>query len=119
MTEKTTATNVQSDFLTDVSLWNFIGNKKSVDQLKVVANQYHIDRSENRFPSISPVIFVGIGGSGRSTFGHSYSNSLGCDKCYETNGATLSMGAMDVGEFFQQGTEEYYPLPHTLSLLDE
>ena len=105
MTEKTIATNVQSDFLTDTSLWSLTGNEKSVRKLRVTANQYHIDRSENRNPSISPVIFVGIGGSGRSTFAHAYSNALACDNCFQTNGSSLAMGGHDIVEFFQQGTE--------------
>ena len=104
-TQKIIASDVQGQFLNDISLWNILGNQKSIDKLKIVASQYHTDQSENRAPSYSPILLSGIEGSGRTVMAHAYSNSLGCDKCYVADGSTLAMGGQGIVEFLQQGTE--------------
>jgi Holliday junction resolvasome RuvABC ATP-dependent DNA helicase subunit len=101
--KKQVATDVNGDFLKDVSLWTVGGNAKNVNRLKVLCDYYLNSKAEHREVKMSHVLFVGRKGSGKSTLAHAYANSLGCSAVYQAEGSTLSMGAEDISVFLQKG----------------
>ena len=102
--QKIISTDTQGDFLRDVSLWNLIGNS-TVNQLKVLVESYHNDKSLGRNPKYPHVVFVGKKGSGRTTLAHAYANSMGASEVFRAEGSTLSLGGQDISMYLEKGSQ--------------
>ena len=100
---KRIVTDVQGNFLSEISLWNIIGNRNTVNRLKVLVDAYLNDKAEGRYPQINHVLFSGKKNSGRTVLSHAYAHSLGCSNVFEAEASTLAIGAEDISTFLQKG----------------
>ena len=103
-TKQTISTDIDGEFLKDISLWKVIGNRRTVEKLKVITNEYHNNKSEGRRHKLSSVLLCGRKGAGKKVLAHCYSNSL-CLNIFEADGATLSNGGECVYRFLQKGDQ--------------
>jgi Holliday junction resolvasome RuvABC ATP-dependent DNA helicase subunit len=101
--DRKVATDVEGEFLRDISLYSIIGNRQTVRRLRILVDSYLNDKAEGRYPRINHVLFCGKKGSGRTVLAHAYAHSLGCSYVFEAEATTLSMGIENASTFLQKG----------------
>lgn len=99
-TTTTAATDIESNFLNEISIWNLIGNQPVVSKLRILSMAYHNDKSEHREPHIKPIIICGPKSTGRTVLSHAYANSIGSSQLFQMDGIALS-----ISYFLDQGDE--------------
>jgi len=116
-TKKTISTDVQWNFHKDINIWTIHGQNHVVSKLKVLVNEYHNNKSEQRNPKAKNILLSGNKNSGKTTLAHAYSNSLCCSQLYETDGSTLGMGGECAYTFLKQGDKDSSYLIHNADKL--
>ena len=94
-------TDINANF--EPSLWNFIGQKKTISILKTVVSQYYNDKTEGRNPDLPSILLLGE--SGRRTIAQAIHNSFGNIEFREVLGKTLGMGE-NVSDYFLCGFDD-------------
>jgi len=91
------------------SLWNFIGQSKTLSLVKCVLEQYQLDVMVGRHPKYPSFMITGEEGMGKSVLAKSISNAFGCLDIRIGYGNCLGYGD-DTGEYFLGGNENscYY-----------
>jgi len=91
------------------SLWNFIGQSKSLSLVKCVLEQYQLDVMGGRHPKPPSVLVTGENGMGKSVLSKSIAYAFGILDIRIGYGNCLGYGD-DVGEYFLSGNDNscYY-----------
>lgn len=69
------ATDVNSDFEREVSLYRLIGNRPAVDILKILVEQHQNDSLAGRYPELKPILL--LGNQSRTTVAFAMHNAFG------------------------------------------
>ena len=95
-------TDVNSSFEKDISLHRFIGQRISIDVMKVVIEQICNDRADGRNPEIPSILMVGP--TGKKTLAQAIHNTVGNLDFRTTTGHSLGMW-QSCDEFFLAADE--------------
>ena len=86
------------------SLWNFIGQSKTLSLVKCVLEQYQLDVMVGRNPNLPSILIVGEEGMGKSVMANAIAYAFGFTDIRIGYGNCLGFGD-DMGEYFLGGNE--------------
>lgn len=121
-TEKKLSTDINANFDDEISLYNIVGRKNTVQKLRIIREGIFNSISNGQIPQLEPILFVG---KSASTYARAYSNSIGNLEFHEAYGSMIYNGGASFDNFLTQGGDSstYYLrdidklIPYCINLL--